>query len=85
VSDITLSSLTVEFFINKKVYTKDARMKQREFQRWLARQGATFVDGANHLKVYLNGRQTVMPRHPGKELNSKLRHAIIRQLDIREE
>lgn len=60
-------------------------MKQKEFQRWLARQGATFADGTNHLKVYLNGRQTVMPRHPGKELNAALRKAIIRQLNIDEE
>ena len=60
-------------------------MKQKEFRQWLARQGAVFVDGTNHLKVYLHGRQTVMPRHPGKELNEKLRKAIIRQLNLREE
>jgi len=43
-------------------------MKQSEFVRWLAQKGATFKDGSKHLKVYCNGRQTVLPRHPSKEL-----------------
>lgn len=60
-------------------------MKQREFRQWLARQGAIFVKGTNHLKIYLHGRQSVMPRHPDKELNEKLRKAIIKQLNLREE
>ncbi|HEY2453178.1 MAG TPA: type II toxin-antitoxin system HicA family toxin [Scandinavium sp.] len=60
-------------------------MKQREFRQWLARQGALFVDGTNHLKIYLAGRQSVMPRHPGKELNEKLRKAIMKQLNLCEE
>lgn len=60
-------------------------MKQREFRQWLTRQGAIFVEGTNHLKIYLHGRQSVMPRHPGKELNEKLRKAIIKQLNLREE
>lgn len=57
-------------------------MKQREFRQWLAREGAVFVEGTNHLKIYLRGRQSVMPRHPGKELNEKLRKAIIKQLNL---
>ncbi len=57
-------------------------MKQREFRRFLARQGATFVEGGSHVKIYLNGRQCVMPRHPGRELNESLRRAILRQLNI---
>lgn len=73
------------FVINKKVYNQVVVMKQREFQLWLAKQGAVFIDGSNHLKIYLNGRQTVMPRHPGKELNGKLRKAIMKQLNLREE
>jgi mRNA interferase HicA len=60
-------------------------MKQREFRQWLARNGASFVDGTNHLKIYLGGRQSVMPRHPGKELNEKLRKAIMKQLNLCEE
>ena len=47
-------------------------MKQNEFRRWLAAQGATFKEGASHTKIYLNGKQTIMPRHPGKDLKQPL-------------
>ncbi|PMC11578.1 mRNA interferase, partial [Klebsiella aerogenes] len=40
-------------------------------------------DGTNHLKIYLNGKQTVMPRHPGKEIPEPLRKAILKQLGIK--
>ena len=36
----------------------------REFRRWLAQQGAVFKAGkGSPLKVYLNGRQSVLPMH----------------------
>ena len=39
-------------------------MKSKEFKKWLAAQGATFKPGkGSHLKVFLNGRQTVLPMH----------------------
>ncbi|MDR0672747.1 MAG: type II toxin-antitoxin system HicA family toxin [Zoogloeaceae bacterium] len=39
-------------------------MDSKEFKRWLAQQGATFgAMKGSHLKVYLNGRQTVLPMH----------------------
>ena len=39
-------------------------MNSREFKRWLAKQGATFQPGkGSHLKVYLNGKQSVLPMH----------------------
>ena len=57
-------------------------VKQSEFKRWLARQGATFAEGSRHTKIYLNGRQSVMPRHPSTELGENLRRLIIRQLAI---
>ncbi|MCG5259845.1 type II toxin-antitoxin system HicA family toxin [Cupriavidus gilardii] len=57
-------------------------MKQSEFRRWLSRQGATFVDGGKHLKVYLNGRQSTMPRHPGKDIAEPTRKAILKQLGL---
>jgi len=35
-----------------------------EFKRWLTKQGATFQQGkGSHIKVFLNGRQSVMPMH----------------------
>ena len=57
-------------------------MKQSEFKRWLAGQGATFENGKRHLKVYLNGRQTTLPRHPAQELGEGLRKAILKQLGL---
>jgi mRNA interferase HicA len=48
-------------------------MTSKELKRWLANLGATFKQGkGSHLKVYLNGRQTVIPMH-SKDL--KARHA----------
>ncbi len=39
-------------------------MKSSEFKRWLAEQGATFKAGkGSHLKVSLNGRNSVLPMH----------------------
>ncbi|WP_347254829.1 mRNA interferase [Leminorella grimontii] len=58
-------------------------MKQSEFKRWLEEQGAWFKDGTNHLKVYLNGRQSVMPRHPAREIYDRLRRAIVKQLGLK--
>jgi len=57
-------------------------MKQSEFQRWLASQGATFKQGKKHLKVYLNGKQTSLPRHPSHEIGEGLRKAILKQLGL---
>lgn len=58
-------------------------MKQSEFVRWLSQQGATFQNGTNHLKVYLNGHQTVLPRHPGKELKTGLVEGVKKQLKLK--
>ena len=55
-------------------------MKTSEFRRWLAAQGATFAEGAKHAKIYLNGRQTTLPRHT--ELRDVLRKAILKQLGL---
>lgn len=39
-------------------------MNSKEFKRWLTQQGATFQPGkGSHLKVYLNGKQSVLPMH----------------------
>ena len=58
-------------------------MKQSEFVRWLSQQGATFKDGTNHTKVYLNGKQTILPRHPAKELKKGLVEGVKKQLDLK--
>lgn len=58
-------------------------VKQREFRRWLSAQGATFKEGTNHTKVYLNGEQTIIPRHPGKELKQPLVDGVKRKLKLK--
>lgn len=58
-------------------------MKQSEFVRWLAQQGATFKQGSKHLKVYLNGAQTTLPRHPASELKQPLVEGVKKQLKLK--
>ncbi|WP_083902551.1 type II toxin-antitoxin system HicA family toxin [Janthinobacterium sp. HH01] len=58
-------------------------MKQSEFVRWLTQQGATFKDGTNHLKVYLNGRCSHLPRHPAKELKTGIVEGVKKQLNLK--
>ena len=58
-------------------------MTSREFRRWLAAQGATFKAGkGSHLKVYLNGKQSVLPMH-NAELKKGLVEAIKKQLGLK--
>jgi mRNA interferase HicA len=59
-------------------------MKQSEFKRWLASKGATFKDGKKHIKVFCNGKQTTLPRHPGKELKQPLVEGIKKQLNLKD-
>jgi mRNA interferase HicA len=58
-------------------------VKSSEFKRWLAAQGATFKPGkGSHLKVTLNGKNSVPPTH-GKELGTGLVAAIKKQLGLK--
>jgi mRNA interferase HicA len=69
------------YFINNIVYTDNVRCK--ELKRWLAQQGATFKLGkGSHLKVYLNGRQSVLPMH-NAELKKGTVEAIKKQLGLK--
>jgi mRNA interferase HicA len=58
-------------------------VKQSEFVRWLSKQGATFKDGSRHLKVYLDGKQSHLPRHPSAELKTGLVEGVKKQLGIK--
>lgn len=58
-------------------------MKISEFRRWLESQGVRIEDGTNHWKLYWNGKQSVLPRHPSKELKEGLRQAILKQLGMK--
>ncbi|WP_294844442.1 type II toxin-antitoxin system HicA family toxin [uncultured Gilliamella sp.] len=57
-------------------------MKQSEFLRWLIAQGVEVKQGGNHIKLYYNGKQSTMPRHPSKELKIGTMKAIKKQLDL---
>ena len=59
-------------------------MKVAEFRRQLAGLGAQFVEGSKHTKVYLNGRQTTLPRHDTQDLGEGLRRLILRQLGVKQ-
>jgi len=58
-------------------------MNSNEFKRWLAKQGATFgtMKGA-HLKVYLNGKQAILPMH-STELKKGTVEGIKKQLGLK--
>ena len=39
-------------------------LKSSELKRWLATEGAIFKPGkGSHLKVFLNGKQSILPMH----------------------
>ena len=58
-------------------------MNSNEFKRWLARQGASFVQGkGSHVKVFLNGRQSVLPMH-ATELKTGTVEGIKKQLGLK--
>lgn len=59
-------------------------MTSKELKRWLASLGATFKLGkGSHLKVYLKGRQAVIPMH-GKDLRPGTPVAVKRQLGLKD-
>lgn len=58
-------------------------MKSSEFKRWLAERGVQFgAQSGSHLKLYLNGRQSVLPMH-ARELGKGLVDAIKKQLGLK--
>ncbi|QNK65898.1 type II toxin-antitoxin system HicA family toxin [Variovorax sp. PAMC26660] len=58
-------------------------MKISEFKRWLKTQGVVAVEGKKHSKLSINGKQTVLPRHPSKELKEGTKQAILKQLGLK--
>jgi mRNA interferase HicA len=58
-------------------------VKSKELKRELEKLGATFEAGrGSHLKVYLNGRRSVIPMHAG-ELAKGTEAAIRKQLGLK--
>jgi mRNA interferase HicA len=58
-------------------------VKQSEFVRWLRSQGVVIENGKNHLKLYCNGEQTILPRHPAKELKQPLVEGVKKKLKLK--
>lgn len=58
-------------------------MKQSEFVRWLRERGVRIEDAKKHLKLYANGKQTILPRHPAKELKQPLVEGVKKQLKLK--
>jgi len=58
-------------------------MNSNEFKRWLTKQGATFqTTNGSHLKIFLNGRQSVMPMH-NTDLKTGTVEGIKKQLGLK--
>ena len=58
----------------------EVKVKRRDLIKFLAELGARFEEGSKHTKVYLNEKQTTIPRHT--EINDHLVKAIKKQLEI---
>lgn len=60
-------------------------MTPKQAQRYLRKLGATFEPGkGGHLKVFLNGRRSVLPMHGKREIPTGTWNAILKQLGIKE-
>ncbi len=59
-------------------------MNSKEFKHWLTQQGASFLPGkGSHLKVYLNGKQSILPMH-NADLKKGTVEGIKKQLGLKE-
>jgi mRNA interferase HicA len=58
-------------------------MNSKEFKRWLTQQGASFAtQKGSHLKVYLNGKQSIIPMH-NTDLKTGTVEGIKKQLGLK--
>jgi mRNA interferase HicA len=59
-------------------------MNSKDMKKWLEQLGATFKEGrGSHLKVLLNGKQSILPMHGTAELGKGLEATIKRQLGLK--
>lgn len=59
-------------------------LNSNQFKKWLADRDATFAPGkGGHLKVFLNGRQSVLPMHGSKEIGRGLERKIKKDLGLK--
>lgn len=68
--------------------TTDVLCSGCEFQadeKWLEQLGATFEPAkGSHLKVFLNGKQSILPMHGTTELGKGIEASIKRQLGLKD-
>ncbi|PIT34466.1 type II toxin-antitoxin system HicA family toxin [Snodgrassella alvi] len=57
-------------------------MKINQFLNLLTSQGVKAKDGTKHIKLYYNGKQSTLPRHPSKEIPKRLVEKIKKQLGL---
>ncbi|MGB5834880.1 MAG: type II toxin-antitoxin system HicA family toxin [Thiohalocapsa sp.] len=82
--DAAISISVVSWLINTTDMLIIQPVNSKQMKKWLELQGATFQPGkVSHLKVFLNGRQTVLPMHGKAELGKGLEAAIKRQLGLK--
>ena len=66
---------------NRSVWHEN--VNSNEFKRWLAKPGATFVQGnGSHLEVFLEDRESVLPMH-ANELKTSTVEGIKKQLGLK--
>ena len=54
-------------------------MNSKQMKRRLEQQGGTLPGKGSHFKVFLNGKQSILPMHGTAELGNGLEAAIRRQ------
>ncbi len=66
--------------MNLSKQQREVILKRNDLIRYLESLGATFKEGSKHTKVYLNDKQSTIPRH--NEIKDNLVKAIKKQLGI---
>lgn len=69
------------FIITPSLANTEVKIKRNDLISYLQSLGATFKEGGKHTKVYLNGKQTTIPRHT--EIKENTAKAILKQLDVK--
>jgi mRNA interferase HicA len=62
----------------------EALLNSKELLKYLQELGATFQQGkGSHVKVFLNGKQSVIPIHGSRELAKGTEAIILKQLGLK--
>ena len=78
-----LAQISINVYNSFHRNNRKVEVKQSEFRRYLKSLGATFKQGTRHEKVYLNGKRSMLGRHPNEELKEGTRHKILKDLGLK--